>query len=162
MSDTTTEKQFALAYLESIRQRMSDFDMEIWRYAEPAWREYKSARAYRDLLAGEGFAVEEGSGGMPTAFAATWGDGAPVLGSFSEYDATPGHSQQATPYRAPRVGFTPGRRSPLFDSMLGTLVSPAFSRQWWHAEVRHSGKLNSSANRRKMSREAVPRKGIRD
>ncbi|MCZ7658157.1 MAG: amidohydrolase [Xanthobacteraceae bacterium] len=121
MTEHTTEKHFALEYLESNRQRFSDFDMEIWRYAEPAWREYRSARAYRELLAAEGFAVEEGSGGMPTAFAATWGEGAPVLGSFSEYDAVPGHSQQATPRQAPREGFhawAPGHTCP--HSMLGT------------------------------------------
>ena len=56
-------------------QRLSDFDLEIWRYAEPAWREYRSARAYVDLLRDEGFEVEVGSGEMPTAFLATWTSG---------------------------------------------------------------------------------------
>lgn len=121
MTDMSPEKKFALQYMQSIRQRMSDFDMKIWHFAEPAWREYKSAKAYCELLTAEGFTVEEGSGGMPTAFMASWGEGAPVLGSFSEYDAVPGHSQQATPYPAPREGFhawAPGHTCP--HSMLGT------------------------------------------
>ena len=46
---------------------------------------------------------------MPTAFAATWsrGRGGPVLGSYAEYDAVPGNSQQIAPRRAPREGLHP-------------------------------------------------------
>ncbi len=115
------EKQHAMDWIEENRQRFSEFDMEIWRYAEPAWREYKSAKAYVELLRAEGFAVEEGSGGMPTAFVATWGEGKPVLGAYAEYDAVPGNSQQAVPYHAPREGLHPwaaGHTDP--HSQLGT------------------------------------------
>src|SRR5437588_7507149 len=121
MAERSREKQYALEWVEANRRRLSDFDLEIWRYAEPAWREYKSARAYCELLRAEGFSVEEGSGGMPTAFVATWGDGGPVLGAYAEYDAVPGNSQQQTPYQAPREGLHPwtaGHTDP--HSMLGT------------------------------------------
>ena len=94
MAERSREKQYALEWVEANRRRLSDFDLETWRYAEPAWREYKSARAYRELLRAEGFSVEEGSGEMPTAFVATYGDGGPVLGAYAEYDAVPGNSQQ--------------------------------------------------------------------
>ncbi|MBA3414802.1 MAG: amidohydrolase, partial [Chloroflexia bacterium] len=88
MTSQSEAKRFAHAWIEDNRERLSAFDLEIWRYAEPAWREYKSARAYVELLRGEGFAVEEGSGGMPTAFVANWtsGSGGPVIGSYAEYD----------------------------------------------------------------------------
>ena len=82
----------AVAWIDANRTRLSEFNRTIWNFAEPAWREYKSARAYCDLLRAEGFTVEEGSGGMLTAFAATWGSGSPVLGSFAEYDAVPAQS----------------------------------------------------------------------
>ncbi len=101
------EKQTALAWIEANQQRLSEFCQQIWWYAEPAFREYKSAKAYGDLLRAEGFQVEEGSGGMPTAFMATFGEGRPVLGSYAEYDAVPGNSQQPVPYRAPREGLHP-------------------------------------------------------
>jgi len=78
MATRSSEKQSATEWIEQNRWRLSDFDLQIWHYAEPAWREYKSARAYCDLLRTEGFTVEDGSGGMPTAFAATWGNGRPV------------------------------------------------------------------------------------
>jgi aminobenzoyl-glutamate utilization protein B len=120
MGAGASAKGHALDWLDGQRQRFSDFHQEIWRYAEPAWREYRSAQAYVELLRGAGFAVEEGSGGMPTAFRATWGEGRPVLGSYAEYDAVPGNSQQAVPYRAPREGLHPwaaGHTDP--HSMLG-------------------------------------------
>ena len=93
----------ALAWIAAHEKRFSDFCGRIWEHAEPAWREYKSAADYVELLRAEGFAVEAGSGGMPTAFVATWGQGAPVLAGFSEYDAVPGNSQQVVPYPAPRA-----------------------------------------------------------
>jgi len=121
MTERSAAKGFAIDWLERERPRLSAFDLEIWRYAEPAWREYRSARAYVDLLRAEGFDVEEGSGGMPPAFTATWGDGGPTIGSYAEYDAVPGNSQQALPRRAPRAGLHPhaaGHTDP--HSMLGT------------------------------------------
>jgi aminobenzoyl-glutamate utilization protein B len=122
MTSPSEAKRFAHAWIDGNRDRLSDFDLEIWRYAEPAWREYKSARAYVDLLREEGFAVEEGSGGMPTAFAATWSGagGGPVIGSYAEYDATPASSQEPVPYPCPRPGLHPyaaGHTDP--HSMLG-------------------------------------------
>ncbi|MGN6812720.1 MAG: M20/M25/M40 family metallo-hydrolase [Thermomicrobiales bacterium] len=120
MVTRSREKQFALDWIEANRARLSEFDLEIWRYAEPAWREYRSARAYIALLRAEGFTVEERSGEMDTAFCATWGEGGPVIGAYAEYDAVPGNSQQVTPYRAPRAGLHPwaaGHTDP--HSMLG-------------------------------------------
>src|SRR5215469_7411519 len=79
------------------------------------------AKAYCELLRAEGFAVEEGSGEMPTAFCARWGSSGPVLGAYAEYDAVPGNSQQVVPYRAPRAGLHPwaaGHTDP--HSALGT------------------------------------------
>jgi aminobenzoyl-glutamate utilization protein B len=107
MANMYEEKQHALDWIDANRERLSDFHQEIWQYAEPAWREYKSAQAYVDLLRAEGFDVEEGSGDMPTAFVASYGSGKPVLGTYAEYDAVPGNSQQAVPYRAPREGLHP-------------------------------------------------------
>ncbi len=98
MDSFSKEKQTAVDWIEANRKRLSDFDKMIWRYAEPALREYKSARAYVELLRSEGFSVEEGTGGMPTAFIATFGEGKPVLASFAEYDAVPANNQAAVPY----------------------------------------------------------------
>lgn len=100
-------KEAAFEYIERNRGWLSEFHLEIWNYAEPAFREYKSSRAYVRLLRRESFDVEEGTGDMPTAFMATWGEGRPLLGTYAEYDAVPGHNQSAVPYRAPRKGLHP-------------------------------------------------------
>lgn len=121
MTDVSALRAHALDWIDRTETRLSAFNAEIWSYAEPAWREYKSARAYVDILRSEGFEVEEGSGGMPTAFVARWGAGGPVLAGFAEYDAVPGNSQQVVPYPAPREGLHPyaaGHTDP--HSMLGT------------------------------------------
>ena len=121
MTGLDEAQQIAVAWIDANHARLSEFNRCIWDYAEPAWREYQSARAYCDLLRAEGFSVEEGSGGMPTAFAASWGQGSPVLGGYAEYDAVPGQSQQVVPHQAPREGLHPwtaGHTDP--HSALGT------------------------------------------
>lgn len=126
MPDHTEARATALDWIAANQSRLSAFNEKIWAHAEPAWREYKSARDYVDLLRAEGFAVEAGSGGMPTAFVASWGEGAPVLASFSEYDAVPGNSQQVVPHKAPRAGlhpYTAGHTDP--HSVLGTAALAA-------------------------------------
>jgi aminobenzoyl-glutamate utilization protein B len=119
--ELTEHKRFALDWIESNRPRFSEWNLQIWNLAEPAWREYRSARRYCDLLREASFEVEEGSGGMPTAFAARWGKGGAIVGSFAEYDAVPGNSQALVPYRSPRPGLHPwaaGHTDP--HSSLGT------------------------------------------
>ena len=76
----TDRKKCVLNFVDENEMRISDFHQEIWRYAEPAWREYASAQAYVKLIQDEGFRVNEGSGDMPTAFCAVWGAGKPVIG----------------------------------------------------------------------------------
>ncbi|MGH7321308.1 MAG: hypothetical protein ACRELA_17000 [Candidatus Rokuibacteriota bacterium] len=72
------EKQTVFQWIEENRARLSDWHLTVWNYAEPAWREYRSAAFYVDLLRKDGFDVEAGSATMPTAptaFCATWGRG---------------------------------------------------------------------------------------
>ncbi|MEM6277600.1 MAG: amidohydrolase, partial [Pseudomonadota bacterium] len=101
-------KDDARAYVASRMPEFSDWTRTIWDYGETAWREYRSAAFYVDLLRREGFDVEEGSGGMPTAFCATWSNGdGPTIGGYAEYDGIPGQCQAALPRRQPRDGLSP-------------------------------------------------------
>ncbi|WP_088036423.1 peptidase M20 [Evansella clarkii] len=101
------EKQGIIEWVKENKQNLSDWNQIIWNYGETAWREYKSAEWYVKRLRDEGFTVEEGSGGMPTAFSATWenGDG-PVIGGYAEYDAVPGNCQAADTVEKPREGLS--------------------------------------------------------
>src|SRR3954467_9021244 len=89
-------KSVAFDWINENRRALSDWNQLIWHYAEPALREYKSAAWYVDRLRAEGFEVEAGSGGMPTAFAAEFRQGeGPVIGAYAEYDAVTGNCQAA-------------------------------------------------------------------
>jgi aminobenzoyl-glutamate utilization protein B len=104
---TTPAKQSAFDWVAGHASALSDWNQTIWHYGETAWREYKSAAWYVDRLKQEGFEVEEASGGMPTAFAATYrrGEG-PVVAGYAEYDGLPGNCQKAATYQAPRDGLS--------------------------------------------------------
>lgn len=118
-------KQQAFDWVEDNRQNLSDWHQIIWHLAEPAWREYQSCAWYVKKLRAEGFEVEEGSGGMPTAFAARWQNGAgPAIGAYAEYDAVPGNCQAAATKRASRSGlsrFAPGHTDPHSALGMGSL-----------------------------------------
>lgn len=111
MSDglpTGSAKAAAVAWVDAHQDALSRDHMTIWNLHEPSWREYKSCAWYVERLRREGFEVEEGSGGMPTAFCARWSNGpGPTIGGYAEYDAIPGRSQAPVPYRQPREGVSP-------------------------------------------------------
>jgi aminobenzoyl-glutamate utilization protein B len=71
----------------------------VWSYAETALRERESAEALAAFAQQQGFKVERGVGGLPTAFLAHFGEGRPIIGLLGEYDALPGLSQKAQPTR---------------------------------------------------------------
>jgi aminobenzoyl-glutamate utilization protein B len=101
-------KRSAFGWLEVHAGDMDRMSDQLFRWAEPGLREYRSSGLLADYLESHGFAVERGVSGMPTAFIAGWGEGGPVIGFFAEYDATPGHSQRPVPYEEPDVPYGPG------------------------------------------------------
>ena len=80
----------------------------IWEWAEVGLQEVKSSELLATTLSKNGFAVERGAAGMPTAFVASWGSGKPVIGVMGELDALPGISQKALPEREPLVAGAAG------------------------------------------------------
>ncbi|MBO1678977.1 amidohydrolase [Bittarella massiliensis (ex Durand et al. 2017)] len=73
---------------------LRELHQRIWESAELGYEEIKSALALRDFMASEGFAVETGVAGIPTAFVASYGSGKPIIGILAEYDALSQLSQQ--------------------------------------------------------------------
>src|SRR6266567_9277412 len=103
--DWTLAQRGALQWLAENRRALSADHQIIWSFHEPSWREYRSSRWYMDRIESEGFEVERGTAGMPTAFRARWSSGrGPVIAGYAEYDAVPGQSQAPVPYRKPRDG----------------------------------------------------------
>lgn len=98
----------ALTWLNENSPEMYTMSDQLFKWAEPGLREYKSSKRLIQYLEKEGFKLETSIADMPTAFNATWGTEGPVIGFFAEYDATPGHSQKPVPYEAPDVPYGPG------------------------------------------------------
>jgi aminobenzoyl-glutamate utilization protein B len=99
------------AILRSIDNRALQYGAmagQIWEWAELGYKEVKSSALLRDELRRAGFRIEENIGGIPTAFAATWGIGKPVVAVLGEFDALPRLSQAASPRQEPRKSGAPG------------------------------------------------------
>src|SRR5205085_2187093 len=92
------ELETARSWIDQRTAAITALNDQIWRWAEPGLREYRSAAALCGFLREAGFSVEEGVAGMPTAFVGAWGTEGPVIGLMAEYDATPCDSQAAVPY----------------------------------------------------------------
>ncbi len=92
------------AVAESIakhEQELIAISDSVWALAETAFEETGSSRILSDYAEKNGFKVERGVAGIPTAFVATYGSGKPVISILGEYDALPGISQKAQPEKEP-------------------------------------------------------------
>jgi amidohydrolase len=80
--------------LDSIRERVIELSHRIHANPEIGFRESLASEWISEFLAGEGFRIEKGIGGMETAFAARSGNGPLNVAICAEYDALPaiGHA----------------------------------------------------------------------
>lgn len=86
--------------VENHQTEMITLSDNIWALAETAFEEHNSAKLLADYAEKQGFTVERGVAGMPTAFVATYGSGKPVISVLGEFDALPGISQKAEPTKS--------------------------------------------------------------
>ncbi|MBO4340654.1 MAG: amidohydrolase [Bacteroidales bacterium] len=97
-------RRSGLEYLNGSFSVYDRIQKQLHAFAEPGYQEYKSSALLAGFLEENGFAVERGVAGIPTAFVATYGSGHPVIGVMAEYDALPGLSQDTVSYRKPIEG----------------------------------------------------------
>ncbi len=67
----------------------------VWDHPETNYQEYLSSDAHAAMLQAEGFRVERGIAGLPTAVMGEAGSEGPVIAILGEFDALPGLSQIA-------------------------------------------------------------------
>jgi aminobenzoyl-glutamate utilization protein B len=101
-AEISAEKQQIIEQVDALETQISDMSLELWNYSEIALRETQSAEYLASALEREGFSVERGVAGMPTAFVAEWGSGGPVIGILAEYDALPSIGNAVAPLRQQR------------------------------------------------------------
>ena len=90
-----------LLRLDREQPHYAELALSLWDKAELGYLENESSALLQDTLARAGFSIETGVAGLPTAFVASYGSGAPVIGLLAEFDALPGISQTAAPVREP-------------------------------------------------------------
>src|SRR5215213_7336614 len=87
-------KAQALAAVDSRAEFSQQMVDQIFSYGELGFQEVETNRYLIDVLKKNGFAVQEGVAGVPTAFVATWGSGKPVIALGSDIDCIPQASQK--------------------------------------------------------------------
>lgn len=97
----TKEKKAVIESVEKHKSELIRLSDSIWALAETAFEEDVSAKLLADYAEENGFQVERGVAGIPTAFVATYGSGKPVISVLGEFDALPGISQKAQPTKEP-------------------------------------------------------------
>ena len=97
-----------LDFIDGRYEETANLARTIWEYAEVGYQETKSSGLLQETLGGEGFAIEAGVAGIPTAFVASHGSGGPVIAILAEFDALPGINQDSIPDRLPIEGKAAG------------------------------------------------------
>ena len=82
---------------------------QVFSYGELGFQEVETSKYLSGLLEENGFKVERGVAGMPTAFVARWGSGKPVISLGSDIDDIPQAGQKpGVGYRDPMIVGAPG------------------------------------------------------
>ena len=105
-------EKFKAVVVDGVEQRrklaqvMND---TVFSFGELAYQEFETSKYLTSLLEKNGFSVERGVVGMPTAWVARWGSGRPVIALGSDIDCLPKASQKpGVAYREPLVEGAPG------------------------------------------------------
>src|SRR4029434_5541584 len=82
---------------------------QVFSYGELGCQEFETSKYLVGVLKKNGFSVQEGVAGIPTAFMATWGSGKPVIALGSDIDDIPQASQKpGVAWHEPIIEGAPG------------------------------------------------------
>src|ERR1700733_2965517 len=94
-SDSAREyKRQVVDDVEAMKKRTQVMNDMVFSFAELGFQEFETSKYLTAILEKEGFAVERGIAGIPTAWMATWGSGKPVIALGSDIDCIPKASQK--------------------------------------------------------------------
>src|SRR5580698_1632333 len=81
----------------------------VFSFGELGMQEFETSKYLSGILEKEGFKVEHGVAGIPTAWVASWGSGKPVISLGSDIDDIPQASQKpGVAYHDPMIEGAPG------------------------------------------------------
>ena len=103
-----TEGAAGVDDLQDFTQKMVD---SVFSFGELGFQEIETSKYLTNILRQQGFTIEEGISGIPTAWMATWGSGKPVISLGSDIDGIPTGSQKpGVAYHDPFFEGGPGPR----------------------------------------------------
>jgi aminobenzoyl-glutamate utilization protein B len=81
----------------------------VFSFGELGFQEFETSKYLTGILEKEGFKIERGIAGIPTAWVASWGSGKPVISLGSDIDDIPQASQKpGVAYHDPMIEGAPG------------------------------------------------------
>ncbi|MFD2932724.1 amidohydrolase [Spirosoma flavum] len=102
-------KAEAVAAVEANKVQAQQINDMLFSFAELGFQEEESFKYLTTLLEKEGFTIQKGISGIPTAWIATWGSGKPLIAVGSDIDCIPKASQKpGVAYKDPIVEGAPG------------------------------------------------------
>src|SRR5205814_2290389 len=108
-NDLASLKKEALEKVEARQQLVQQMVDEIFSFAELGFQEVETSKYVTGILEKNGFKVERGVAGIPTAWVATYGVGKPVIGFITDIDCIPRASQKpGVAYHEAMIDGAPG------------------------------------------------------
>ena len=102
-------KQEAVTEVDSLQTFTQQMIDQIFSFSELGFQEFETSRYLTGILEKNGFQVERGVAGIPTAWVATYGSGKPVIAYITDIDCIPRASQKpGVAYHDPLVEGAPG------------------------------------------------------
>ncbi len=102
-------KQEAAADVDSMREFSAEMNDMVFSFGELGFQEFETSKYLTGVLEKNGFTVERGIAGIPTAWVASWGSGKPVIALGSDVDCIPQASQKpGVAYHDPIIEGAPG------------------------------------------------------
>ncbi len=113
-SNVTPGKEAAMkadlaGQIDAMKKQAQVMVDSVFSFGELGFQEVETSKYLAGLLEKEGFRIERGVAGIPTAWLATWGEGKPVISLGSDIDDIPQASQKpGVAWHEPMIEGAPG------------------------------------------------------
>src|SRR5216683_3600950 len=95
--------------IDAMKKRAQVMVDSVFSFGELGFQEFETSRYLTGILETEGFKIERGVAGIPTAWVASWGEGKPVISLGSDIDDIPQASQKpGVAWHEPMIEGAPG------------------------------------------------------
>jgi aminobenzoyl-glutamate utilization protein B len=95
--------------IDGMKKRAQVMVDSVFSFGELGFQEFETSKYLTGILEAEGFRIERGVAGIPTAWVASWGEGKPVISLGSDIDDIPQASQKpGVAWHDPMIEGAPG------------------------------------------------------